>query len=145
MDVLSPAIVQKEEKGDRVYYTVNWSAFRKAEKYDIQKAVPAMAGVYELYYRDSEGKLTLFYYGKAWLGGLRAIIRELTDPILLQQKPDLLAIVSRRECFYRYVQCESLPDMEDILNWIAVSYKRDAAAFPPSGRYAEIRVREIDA
>ena len=145
MDVLPVAIVQKEEKAGRAYYTINWSAFRKAEKYDIQKSVPAMSGIYELYYRGDEGKMTLFYYGKAWLGGLRAVIRELTDPILLKQRPELLAIVSRHECFYRFVQCESLPDMEDILNWISVSYKRSAADFPPSGRYAEIRVREIDA
>lgn len=145
MNVLSTALVQKAEKGGRAYYTVNWSAFRKAEKYDIQKFVPAMAGVYELYYKDAEGKLTLFYYGKAWLGGLRALIRELTDPVLLKQRPELLAIVSKHECFYRFVLCSSLPDMEDILHWITVSYKRDEKEFPPSGRYAEIRVKEIEA
>ena len=145
MDVLSKALVEKEEKAGRAYYTINWSAFRKAEKYDIQKFVPAMSGVYELYYRNDEGEMTLFYYGKAWLGGLRAIIRELTDPILLQQRPELLAIVKRHECYYRFVQCESLPDMEDILNWISISYRRNAAEFPPSGRYAEIRVKEIEA
>jgi hypothetical protein len=145
MDVLPTALVQKEEKGGRVYYTINWSPFRKAEKYDIQKYVPAMSGVYELYYKDAEGKLTLFHYGKAWLGGLRAIIRELTDPVLLKQRPELLAIVSKHECHYRFVQCDSLPDMEDILNWITVSCKRSEKEFPPSGRYGEIRVKEVDA
>jgi hypothetical protein len=144
MDVLPVALVRKEEMGGRAYYTINWSPLRKAEKYDIQKTVPAMSGVYELYYRDSEGKMKLFHYGKAWLGGLRAIIRELTDPILLKQKPDLLAIVSKHECFYRFFQCSSLPDMEDILNWIAVSCGRGAQEFPPSGRYGEVRVKEID-
>jgi hypothetical protein len=144
MDVLPTALVQKEEQGTRAYYTISWSPFRKAEKYDIQKYVPAMSGVYELYYRDAEGKLTLFYYGKAWLGGLRAVIRELTDPILLKQRPELLAIVSKHECLYRFVQCDSLSDMEDILNWITQSYKRDEKDFPPSGRYAEIRVKEVD-
>ena len=144
MDVLPVALIQKEEKGGRAYYTINWSPMRKAEKYDIQKFVPAMSGVYELYYRNSEGDMTLFHFGKAWLGGLRAILRELTDPILLKQRPELLAIVSKHQCSYRFVQCDSLPDMEDILNWIAVSYKRSTKEFPPSGRYAEIRVKEID-
>jgi hypothetical protein len=144
MDILPTAVIQKEEKGSRVYYTINWSPLRKAEKYDIQKSVPAMSGVYELYYRDSEGKPALFYYGKAWLGGLRAVIRELTDPILLKQRPELLAIVSKHECSYRYAQCDSLPDMEDVLHWIAVSFGRGEKEFPPSGRYAEIRVKEID-
>jgi hypothetical protein len=144
MDVLPTALIQKEEKGGRAYYTISWSPIRKAEKYDIQKTVPAMSGVYELYYKNHEGQLTLFYYGKAWLGGLRAVIRELTDPILLKQRPDLLAIVSKHECFYRFVQCDCLPDMEDIVHWITVSYKRDEKDYPPSGRYAEIRVNEID-
>jgi hypothetical protein len=144
MDVLPGANMRKEVRGGLAYYTVNWSPLRKAEKYDIQKTVPAMAGVYELYYRDSEAKMRLFHYGKAWLGGLRAIIRELTDPILLKQKPELLAVVSKHECSYRFFQCDSLPDMEDILNWIAVSYGREAKEFPPSGRYAQVRVKEID-
>jgi hypothetical protein len=144
MDILPTALIQKEVRGSRVYYRINWSPIRKAEKYDIQKTVPAMAGVYELYYRDAEGKLTLFYYGKAWLGGLRAVIRELTDPILLKQRPDLLAIVSKHECHYRFVQCDSLPDMEDILNYISLSCKRDPKEFPPSGRYDEIRVKEVE-
>jgi hypothetical protein len=145
MNVLSTALVQKEERDGRAYYTITWSALRKAEKYDIQKYVPAMAGVYELYYKDGDGGLKLFYYGKAWLGGLRAIIRELTDPVLLKQRPELLAVVSKHECYYRFTQCGSLPDMEDILHWITVSYKRDGKEFPPSGRYADIRVKEIDA
>ncbi|MDR1178983.1 MAG: hypothetical protein LBK44_00630 [Spirochaetales bacterium] len=145
MNVLSTALVQKEEKGGLVYYTINWSALRKAEKYDIQKFVPAMAGVYELYYKDAGAGMMLFHYGKAWLGGLRAVIRELTDPILLKQRPELLAVVSKHECYYRFVQCSSLPDMEDILHWIAVSCKHAEKEFPPSGRYKEIRVKEIDA
>ena len=144
MDVLPTALVQKEEQNSRAYYTINWSPLRKAEKYDIQKFVPAMSGVYELYYKDFEGQMTLFHFGKAWLGGLRAIIRELTDPVLLKQKPELLAIVSKHECYYRFVQTDSLPDMEDICNWIAVSCKRSTKEFPASGRYAEIRVKEVD-
>ena len=143
MDVLPVALVQKNEKGGFAYYTIHWSPMRKADKYDIQKTVPAMSGVYELYYKDSEGKMALFHFGKAWLGGLRAIIRELTDPVLLKQRPELLAIVSKHECHYRFVQSDSLPDMEDILSWIAVSCKRSEKEFPPSGRYAEIRVKEI--
>ena len=144
MNVLPVALVQKEENAGRAFYTINWSPLRKAEKYDIQKFVPAMSGVYELYFRDSEGKMTLFHFGKAWLGGLRAIIRESTDPILLKQRPELLKIVAKHECFYRFVQCDSLPDMEDICNWIAISYKKNTNEFPPSGRYAEIRVREVN-
>ena len=144
MDVLPTALVQKDVKGNRAYYTISWSPFYKAEKYGIQKIVPAMAGLYELYYRNSEGTMTIFYYGKAWLGGLRAIIRELTDPILLKQRPELLAIVSKHECYYRFVVCSSLPDMEDILNFITISYKRNTRDYPPSGRYADIRIKEID-
>ncbi|MDR1931739.1 MAG: hypothetical protein LBQ57_02840 [Spirochaetales bacterium] len=144
MDVLPVAVIQKEVGAQRAYYTINWSPMQKAEKYAIQKSVPAMAGVYELYYKDSEGKLTLFHYGKAWLGGLRAVIRELTDPVLLKQRPELLAIVSRHECFFRFAQCDSLPDMEDVVNWITVSSRRNEKEFPPSGRYSEIRVKEVD-
>ncbi|MDR3201197.1 MAG: hypothetical protein LBT68_07030 [Spirochaetales bacterium] len=144
MDVLPVAVVQKEVRGARAYYTVSWSPLQKAEKYTIQKSVPAMSGLYELYFRNAEGKLNLFYYDKAWLGGLRAMIRELTDPILLQQRPELLAIVSKHECFYRFVQCDSLPDMEDILSWISVSCKHGEGGLAPSGRYEEIRVKEVD-
>ncbi len=131
--------VEKLVRGGKAFYTVNWSPMRKADKYDIQKVVPARAGLFELYYKDGRGKLRLFHFGKVWLGGLRAVIREMTDPILMKDRPDFQKLLSTRECFYRYCLCDSLPDLEDVLHFFSKEEKEVSEA---SGRYSEIRLKE---
>lgn len=137
------ARLDKIVRANRAYYTIRWSPLRKAEKYDIQKTVPAMSGLYELYYRGRDGRLRLFHYGKAWLGGLRAVIREFTDPDLMKDRPDLRQVLLSHECFYRFSICNSLPDLEDLLGFFSASEKRTDERIPTSGRYEKIRIKEV--
>jgi hypothetical protein len=100
-----------------------------------------MAGLFELYYKDEAGKLFLFHSGKVWLGGLRAVIRETTDPILVKDRPDLVKILTHHLCYYRFSVCESLPDMEDLFGFF--SRTTGAPRTSATGRYDEVRVKEV--
>ena len=143
MDFLPAARLDKTVRDDRAYYTIIWSPLRKADRYDIQKTVPAMAGLYELYYRDDGNSCHLFHYGRAWLGGLRAVIREFTDPDLMKDRPDIRDILKARPCYYRFTVCESREDMEDILYYFAGFRRKGADTVRvSSGRYGEIRVKQ---
>jgi hypothetical protein len=145
MNFMPAARLQKTVRGTCAYYTIRWSVLRKADKYDIQKAVPAMAGLYELYYRGADRKLRLFHFGRAWLGGLRAVIREFTDPTLLKDRPDLQRMLTEYECYYRYSICESLPDLQDLIDFFAASEKIGGGISAASGRYEKVRIKEVTA
>lgn len=138
------ARLHKDLRRGRAYYTIRWSPLRPANRYEIGKIVPAMSGIYELYYRAEDGRLRLFHYGKAWLGGLRAVIREYTDPELMKDRPDIRTVLSARACFYRFSVCDSLPDMEDLISFFSASENRGGPPAASSGRYSEIRLNEID-
>jgi hypothetical protein len=139
------AVIVKESEGDRVYFTVSWSLLRKADKYDIHRAVPAMGGMCELYYKDSYGKLNLFCVSRSWFGGLRSNLRELTDPVI-EKDPERLKIIleHKDELYYRYSLTESLDDMNDVLFFFMQTYAPGSDVVKPSGRYKQIFVKEID-
>jgi hypothetical protein len=143
MNFMPAARLEKTVRGNGAYYTVRWSALRKADKYDIQKVVPAMAGLFELYYPGADGRLRFFHFGRVWLGGLRAVIREYTDSTLLKDRPDLRKILTSHDCYYRYSICESLPDQQDLLDFFAASGKTVVGPTASSGRYEQVRVKEI--
>ena len=63
-------VIERLTRNQNVYFTVHWSPFQEADKYRINSSVPAMSGVYELYYRDPYGKLILHEVDYVWYGGL---------------------------------------------------------------------------
>ena len=93
---LKPIILKKEDAGHDVYYTLTWTALTCADKYKVTTAVPAVAGMYELYYMDTHKRLNLLTITHAWYGGLRSNLRQAIDPFhthdlslrtLLEQAP----------------------------------------------------------
>ena len=66
-------------KGKDAYYTVAWSALRKADRWEIAKTVPAVGGVYELYWMDERKRLRMLSVASARFGGLRSEIRRFTS------------------------------------------------------------------
>lgn len=129
-------------EADTAYFTIFWSKLKKAEKYDIIKAVPSVGGIYELYYMDLKGKLNLLSVSKAWFGGLRNEIRKESDPDLVTNVTKK-RILNNYECYYRFSTSESHKDMTDILYFFKSNYfpgKKDIAC---SGRYKNIYVKEI--
>ena len=133
---------EKRTRDDSVYYTVNWSSLRKADKYEIHKAVPAMAGVFELYFLDANKALNLFYLGRAWYGGLRGSIREKTDPEL-ERDPNRRKILNDRTCLYRYSIIQYRMDIIDVCYFLSQTYYPEKSDVEHSGRYHYIYVNEV--
>lgn len=106
--------ILKKIKEDKVYYTINWSKLEKTVKYQIITTVPSVPGIFELYYMDEHKHLNLFYFCKAWYGGLRNTIRKMTDPELEKDKKRK-HVLDTYSCYYRYAASNSFDDMTDIL------------------------------
>jgi hypothetical protein len=137
-------MVEKLVEGDRAYFTVAWSRLKKADRYEIIRAVPSEAGVYELYTMDEKGKLNLFHMGKSWYGGLRNEIRLRTDEELEidARRRELLA---EHDCYYRWSLISNSDDMADLLFFFARTYLPGTLVAHASGRYERIFVKEVDA
>jgi hypothetical protein len=135
-------VVDKKVNENAAYYTIRWSHLTKADKYTIATAVPAVGGIFELYYEDEKKKLNLFYVSKAWFGGLRNQIRKQTDPEL-EDNAFRRNILNTRTCYYRYSMLESSSDMADILFFFAKTYFPHTMVTESSGRYEQIFVKEL--
>jgi hypothetical protein len=137
--------ISGEADGDSAYYTVRWSPFAKADKYEITRSVPAIGGIAEIYYRDEKGKLNLFCLQRSWYGGLRAVLRERCDPVIEKDPWRLSILVKWRDrIYYRWTNSESFADMADVMFFLVESSSPGAAP-ASSGRYGRIFVKEIDA
>jgi len=134
--------ITKKIKEDSVYFTIYWSKIEKVNKYEIIRRVPSVAGIYELYYMDEKKKLNLFFFSKAWYGGLRAKIRQDIDPSLDENKKKI-KILNKFTCYYRYSIVESNDDMDDILFFFSETYFPEKNLYEPSGIYVDIYVKEI--
>jgi hypothetical protein len=138
-------VITREEKGRTAYYTLRWSPFAKADKYDIARAVPAIGGIAEIYYRDRAGKLNLFCLQRSWYGGLRAVLRERCDASIEKDPWRLSILVKWRErIYYRWTNSESFSDMADVMFFLLESAS-PGLGVASSGRFDRIFVKEIDA
>jgi hypothetical protein len=138
--------ISRDEKGEDAYFTVRWSPFALADKYAIVTGVPAIGGIAELYYMDEKAKLNLFCLQRSWYGGIRSMLRERCDPEL-EKDPYRLSILRKWKgrIYFRWTNCESLPDMRDVMYFFAETYAPGAGGADSSGRYARIFVKEEDA
>jgi hypothetical protein len=137
--------ISRDEAEGAVYYTLRWSPFAKADKYEVTRSVPAIGGIAELYYKDEEGKLNLFCLQRSWYGGLRAMIRERCDASIEKDPWRLSILVKWKDrIYYRWTNCESFKDMADVMFFLVES-SCPGAGGESSGRYDRIFVKEIDA
>jgi hypothetical protein len=134
--------LEKMVKNRDAYFSLYWSELRKAEKYDISRHVPSMAGIYELYYRDEHGRIHLMSISRAWYGGLRSKLRIDTDPELVTDAR-FRQILETYDVYYRYTLTNSMGDMVDVLYFFSKSYLPGRPAPGDSGRYANIFLEEI--
>ena len=137
------AYLHKEVNEGNAYYTVSWSPILKADRHQIIGSVPAVAGLFELYYLDDSGGLNLFHLGNAWYGGLRSWIRAATDPSV-EINPGRRRILAEHDCFYRYCMSNSHPDIQDVLFFLGDSYYAEKNPHLSSGRYQNIFVNEVN-
>ena len=133
--------IKGTEKNRDIYYFVQWSPLSKAEKYDIITKVPAVAGVFEIYWMDESKHLRLFFIGKTDYGGLRSELRRITDPELCNDIKTK-KILEEKEIWYRYSTTDSSNIMADVLWFYMQTYLPDDTKTEHSGRYENIFLKE---
>ena len=139
-------VITRMEKEDDGYFTVAWSPLIKADKYDIHQSVPAVGGVAEIYYKDETGRLCLFRLARSWYGGIRAVLREGTDPDY-ERDERLRAILEahKEKIYYRYSTSNSKEDLDDVLFFLYETLSPGRNPVEHSGRYERIYLKEVDA
>ncbi|MBI9104148.1 MAG: hypothetical protein JEY99_17155 [Spirochaetales bacterium] len=140
MNIAEPRADCKVVDG-KAYYTLAWSPLTRVDKYSILKKVPAMSGIYELYYYDEHKNLFCFFICRVWYGGLRGAIREATDPLIVMN-PKRKAVLEERECFFRYTVVTSFADIRDLMNLLGMKRGNPETAPPDSDRYEELFFKE---
>jgi len=134
-------ITSQEKKGD-VYYFVNWSPLSIADRYSIISKVPAVAGIFEIYWMDEHNRLRMFFVEKTIYGGLRSEIRRVTDPELNRTDAKTRKILEEKEIWYRYTTTDSNNVMDDVIWFFMQIYFPEKTSFKHSGRYENIFLKE---
>ena len=135
--------ISSREKGDCVYYYVNWSPLALAERWLINSKVPAVAGVFEIYWMDERKHLRMLSVGNTHYGGLRSEIRRLTDPELtLDQKAR--ETLENEEIWFRYAPSHSADVMADVVWFFRTTYFPENPGVSHSGRYKKIFMKESE-
>jgi hypothetical protein len=129
------------EKGEDVYYNIQWSPLAIAERWTISSKVPAVAGVYEIYWMDDHGHLRMMSVGCTHYGGLRSEIRRLTDAELITDE-SAKRVLEDEEIWFRYTTTNSAAAMADVVWIFRKTYFPENPGVEPSGRYRKIFMKE---
>lgn len=135
---MQPGITTLEKNGS-VYITIKWSPITRLTKDIVNKRVPSLPGVYEIYRDDGGRQPELLGRSKAYYGGLRNTLRGLIDsisPYPLNGVP----LDRKKPHYMRYAVVNSLDDMDDVLYFYAA--KAGGEEPDDSGRYEFIYLNE---
>ena len=133
--------ISAKEKGDNVYYYVQWSPLKLAERWSINAGVPAVGGIYEIYWMDDHGHLRMLAVGDSHYGGLRSELRRLTDPELAVE-PKTREILENEEIWYRYAPSNSSDATSDVVWFFRKTYFPENPGVEYSGRFEKIFLKE---
>ena len=133
--------IKVQEKKDEVYYSIKWSPLALAERWTITSRVPAMAGVYEIYWMDDRNHLRMLAVGETHYGGLRSEIRRLTDPELTLD-PKTRETLENEEIWFRYALSNSAFVMSDVVWFFRKTYFPENPGVEHSGRFEKIFLKE---
>ena len=129
------------EKDDAVYYFIKWSPLAIAERWTINSKVPAIAGIYEIYWMDDHDHLRMLSVGNTHYGGLRSELRRLTDPELALD-PKTRETLENKEIWFRYAPSNSANVMADVVWFFRQTYFPENPGVSHSGRYRKIFIKE---
>ena len=133
--------ITRQEKGEDAYYFIQWSPLAIADRWTINAKVPAVAGIYEIYWMDEYEKLRMLSVGDTHYGGLRSEIRRITDSELaLDQKAR--QILEEKQIWFRYAPTNSASTMADIVWFFRKTYFPEDPGVEPSGLYVKIFLKE---
>lgn len=133
--------ITAQEKGDAVYYTIQWSPLTLAERWTINSKVPAIAGVYEIYWMDDHNHLRMLAVGNTHYGGLRSEIRRLTDSELALDAK-VRETLENEEIWFRYATSNSPAIMADVVWFFRKTYFPENPGVEHSGRFQKIFMKE---
>jgi len=133
--------ITAKEKNGNIYYFIEWSPLAKADRYEIIKKVPAVAGVFEIYWMDESKHLRMFHVGQTNYGGLRSEIRRITDAELCAETK-AKKILEEKEIWYRYAPTNSANVMADVIWYFMQEYFPDNTSVEHSGRFENIFLKE---
>ncbi|MDR2102741.1 MAG: hypothetical protein LBP42_01415 [Treponema sp.] len=134
--------ITAQEKGKDVFYLVNWSPMSLADRWTINAKVPAVAGIYEIYWMDHHQHLRMLFVGDTHYGGLRTEIRRLTDPELTGN-PQRAKILADEKIWFRYAPTHSAAVMADVVWFFRKTYFPENPGVDHSGRYRRIYMNEF--
>lgn len=140
MTEFTPKVTVKEKDGE-AWYTVVWSALKKADKYEITMKVPSVAGIWELYQMDCEKKLNLLAVTHAWYGGLRSQIRAAIDPDATSDS-EKKAVLEKGDLYFRYSMSDSLSALLDVVWFLHSVYFPGDVRVEHSGQFSRIYLSE---
>jgi len=129
------------EKGEDVHYSIKWSPLEIADRWAINAKVPAVAGVYEIYWMDDHEHLRMLAVGQTHYGGLRSELRRLTDPELITDAK-AKKILEEEEIWFRYFTSNSSAMMADAVWYFMKTYFPENPGVEHSGRYQKIYMNE---
>jgi len=132
-----------KEKGKDAHYFVKWSPLSKADRWTINAKVPAVAGVFEIYWMDDHEHLRMLWVGRTHYGGLRSELRRLTDPEL-NEDPESKKKLEEEEIWFRYTPCNSAAMMADVLWFFRKTYFPEKPGVEHSGRYEKLYMNESE-
>ncbi len=135
--------IYRQVRRDRAYYTITWSTMEGVDRHRINASVPAMSGIWELYYLEKSRVPRLLKMGAAWLGGLRHTLRLEADPGYAGNR-EIRDLLESGDCYYRYTLCDNRADLSDVYVVLASLRDHDVREVVPSGRFAEVRISEPD-
>ena len=128
-------------KDEAAYYYVQWSPLTLAERWTINAKVPAVGGIYEIYWMDDHEHLRMLMIGETHYGGLRSEIRRLTDSELALDAK-VREILENEEIWYRYAPSNSVAAMSDVVWFFRATYFPENPGVEHSGRYEKIFLKE---
>ena len=133
--------ISVQVKGDEVYYSIQWSPLTLAERWTINSKVPAVAGIYELYWMDDHEHLRMLMVGDTHYGGLRSELRRLTDPELTHDSRTRETL-ENEEIWYRYSLSNSVDNLSDVVWFFRKTYFPENPGVEHSGRFKKIFLKE---
>ncbi|WP_237255933.1 hypothetical protein [Gracilinema caldarium] len=133
--------ITARKKGKDAFFSIHWSKLTNANRWAIASSVPAVGGVYEIYWMDDHQHLRLLTIGNARYGGLRSEIRRLTDPELVEN-PEVIQILQDKKIYFRYAVTNSVDDMADVVWFFRKTYFPENPGVAHSGRFARIYINE---
>ena len=138
-------ITALKKKGciEDIQYFVNWSPLALADRWEINAKVPAIAGIFEIYWMDETKHLRMLSIGQTHYGGLRSEIRRLTDPELCND-PKTRKLLEDKEIWYRYAPSNSTKNMADVVWFFMNTYFPENTPVEHSGRYRKIYMKESE-